>query len=67
MPVTGPPWLYQVECHLRTVLGRDRFTAPVERASELVSIIFPHFADVPAISFVLNFQMNLDFSPEPIT
>jgi response regulator receiver domain-containing protein len=23
--VTGPPWLYQVECHLRTVLGRDRF------------------------------------------
>lgn len=22
--MTGPPWLYQVECHLGT-LGRDRF------------------------------------------
>jgi hypothetical protein len=25
LDLTGPPWLYQVECHLRTVLGRDRF------------------------------------------
>ena len=23
--VTGPPWLYQGECYLRTVLGRNRF------------------------------------------
>src|SRR5262245_5644692 len=23
--VTGPQWLYQVECHLRTLLRHDRF------------------------------------------
>src|SRR5262245_28684858 len=24
-PLTGPQWLYQVECHLRTLLRHDRF------------------------------------------